>query len=138
MLAFLFFYYLIVILLKDFNHMHSLKQIALNWFEAFNTKDIEKLLSLYHEEAVHYSPKLKILHPNTNGLIKGKMALRNWWEDAFKRLPHLHYEIIHLTADENQIFMEYIRSTPNEADLRVGEVLVIKEYLIIESRVYHS
>jgi predicted SnoaL-like aldol condensation-catalyzing enzyme len=118
--------------------MDSLKSIALLWFKAFNEHDIEMLLDLYHNEAEHYSPKLKIHQPTTNGLIKGKTALRDWWTDAFKRLPQLHYRVLKLTADEEQVFMEYIRQTPGEEDLRVGEVLVINNGKIIASRVYHS
>ncbi len=118
--------------------MSPLNSIALQWFEAFNKHDIEMLLSLYHNDAEHYSPKLKIHQPETNGLIKGKAALRGWWTDAFQRLPQLHYEVIKLTADEEQVFMEYIRQTPGETDLRVGEVLLIKDGKIVASRVYHS
>ena len=118
--------------------MNSLKHIANQWFEAFNQHDLKKLLSLYDDNAEHYSPKLKLHQPETNGLIKGKNTLRNWWADAFNRLPNLHYEVLKLTADDEQIFMEYIRQTPNEPDLRVGEVLVIVNDKIIASRVYHS
>ena len=118
--------------------MNNFKNIALKWFEAFNEHDLEKLLSLYDEDAEHYSPKLKIHQPETNGLITGTSQLRNWWKDAFDRLPHLHYKIIKLMSDDEQVFMEYIRQTPGEIDLRVGEVLVIKAGKIIASRVYHS
>ena len=34
--------------------------IAHAWFEAFNTHNLEKLLSLYDNDAEHFSPKLKI------------------------------------------------------------------------------
>lgn len=118
--------------------MNPLKSIAIQWFEAFNKHDIDMLLNLYHQDAEHYSPKLKIHQPETNGLIKGKAALRTWWTDAFNRLPQLHYKIIKLTADEEQVFMEYIRQTPGEADLKVGEVLEINNGKIIASRVYHG
>ncbi|MEY4874862.1 MAG: hypothetical protein RL708_11 [Bacteroidota bacterium] len=118
--------------------MNDIQHIAHSWFKAFNEHDVEKILSLYDDDAEHYSPKLKIHQPETNGLIKGKTALRNWWADAFNRLPNLHYEVLKLTADEEQIFMEYIRKTPKEQDLRVGEVLVVKNEKIIASRVYHS
>lgn len=114
------------------------KKIALKWFEAFNEHDLEKLLSLYSDNAEHFSPKLKIRVPQTQGLIKGKQALREWWQDAFDRLPTLNYEVIKLTADDEQVFMEYIRHVKNEEDLRVGEVLQIKKGLIIFSRVYHG
>jgi hypothetical protein len=114
------------------------RQIALKWFEAFNAHDLEKLLSLYHGDAEHYSPKLKIRLPETQGLIKGKGALRSWWKDSFDRLPSLKYEVKKLTADDEQVFMEYIRHADNEENLRVGEVLEIKNGLIVFSRVYHG
>lgn len=120
--------------------MNSLrnKQIANTWFDAFNEHDLEKLLALYDDAAEHFSPKLKIRMPETQGLIKGKPALRAWWRDAFDRLPSLRYEVKKLTADEEQVFMEYIRHVSGEDDLRVGEVLEIKNGKIIFSRVYHG
>jgi steroid delta-isomerase-like uncharacterized protein len=114
------------------------EQIANAWFDAFNQHDIDSLLNLYAEDAAHYSPKLKIRRPETNGLIKGKAALRSWWTDAFNRLPELNYQLIQLISNDEQVFMEYIRRTPGEADLQVGEVLVIKDGKIVASRVYHS
>lgn len=114
------------------------KEIAIKWFEAFNEHDLEKLLALYHNDAEHFSPKLKIRLPETQGLIKGKNALRSWWQDAFDRLPSLKYEVNKLTADDEQVFMEYIRHVQDEDDLRVGEVLEIKNGLIVFSRVYHG
>jgi ketosteroid isomerase-like protein len=114
------------------------KAVALRWFAAFNAHDLEALLSLYADDAEHYSPKLKVRQPETNGLITGKAALRAWWRDAFDRLPSLHYEVVKLTADEEQVFMEYIRQVKDEADLRVGEVLEIRDGVIVASRVYHG
>jgi len=115
-----------------------LNEIAQHWFAAFNDKDLERLLALYHDKAVHFSPKLKVRHPETNGLIKGKNALRTWWRDAFDRLPSLRYEIIRLTAHEDRVFMEYIRHVDSETDLYVGEMLEIKNGLIIKSSVFHQ
>jgi ketosteroid isomerase-like protein len=114
------------------------KQIAQKWFAAFNAHDLEKLLDLYDENAQHYSPKLKLRMPQTQGQIKGKAALRDWWLDAFDRLPSLHYEVIKLTADDEQVFMEYTRHVDGEEGLSVGEVLQIENGLIVFSRVYHG
>lgn len=114
------------------------KQIATKWFEAFNEHNLEKLLGLYDEQARHYSPKLKVRQPETKGLIGGKAALRAWWQDAFDRLPTLKYEVVKLTADEEQVFMEYTRYVDGEEPLSVGEVLQISNGLIVYSRVYHG
>lgn len=115
-----------------------LQSIAFKWFDAFNSHNLEQLLSLYDEEAQHYSPKLKIREPQTNGMIIGKEALRKWWKEAFERLPSLHYKVTSLTANESRVFMEYIRTVKDEEDMLVAEVLEVKDNKIIFSRVYHG
>lgn len=117
---------------------NQLEQIAIKWFDAFNTKNLEQLLALYDDEAQHFSPKLKIRQPETNGLIIGKEAMRVWWQDAFDRLPKLHYKVTSLTANTKRVFMEYIRQVELEEDMLVAEVLEIKNGKIVFSRVYHG
>jgi limonene-1,2-epoxide hydrolase len=112
--------------------------IARLWFEAFNAHDLDKLLSLYDENASHYSPKLKIKHPETNGLITGQKELRTWWQEAFDRLPTLQYKVTSLTANNDRVFMEYVRKVNHEIDMLVAEVLEINEGVIVLSRVYHG
>ena len=116
----------------------KLQSIAYKWFDAFNSHNLEQLLSLYDDEAQHFSPKLKIRHPETNGLVTGKEALRAWWKDAFERLPTLVYKVTSLTSNSDRVFMEYIRNVANEEDMLVAEVLEIKDGKIIASRVYHG
>ncbi|HYG50824.1 MAG TPA: nuclear transport factor 2 family protein [Flavobacteriales bacterium] len=112
--------------------------IAQRWFEAFNRHKPDELLSLYHDQAKHYSPKLKLKHPATDGLIAGKEALRNWWEEAFQNIPTLTYHPNFILCDGNRVFMEYIRKAVGDADMVVGELLVIENGLIVESKVYHG
>lgn len=116
----------------------TLQSIAFRWFEAFNTKQLEKLLSLYDDEAQHFSPKLKIRQPETNGLVVGKEAMRAWWQDAFDRLPSLNYKVTSLTANTDRVFMEYVRQVDGEDDMLVAEVLEVREGKIVASRVYHG
>ena len=112
--------------------------IAHKWFEAFNNHNLEQLLSLYDDDAEHFSPKLKIKKPETDGLVKGKSSLHSWWQEAFSDLPTLHYKVTSLTANENRVFMEYIRTVADQDDMLVAEVLEIKEGKIVFSRVYHG
>ncbi len=116
----------------------TLQSIAFRWFDAFNNHNLEQLLSLYDEDAKHFSPKLKIRKPETNGFVEGKSAMREWWKEAFERLPSLHYKVTSLTANGDRVFMEYIRKVDNEEDMLVAEVLEVKDGKIIFSRVYHG
>ena len=115
-----------------------LEQMANNWFNAFNEHNLDNLLALYDDHAEHYSPKLKVRHPETKGLIKGKAALRTWWQDAFDRLPSLHYEVVRLTPFQDRVFMEYTRQVNGEQDMMVGEMLEVRDGLIITSSVFHG
>lgn len=112
--------------------------MAHKWFAAFNEHNLDSLLSLYDDDAEHFSPKLKIKKPETNGLVKGKKALHDWWESAFESIPTLHYRVTSLTANSDRVFMEYVRSVKDEADMLVAEVLDIKDGKIVFSRVYHG
>ncbi len=114
------------------------KQIALDWIAAFNTHDVDAILKLYDDNAIHFSPKLKVREPQTNGFVIGKIQMKQWWDDAFTRLPSLNYELINLIVDENNLLMEYKRTVDGEADMMVAEVLEIQNGLIVKSRVYHG
>jgi 8-oxo-dGTP diphosphatase len=111
---------------------------ARRWLQQFNARDLDGLLALYADDAVHVSPKLRDRKPETRGEIRGKPALRAWWADAMERLPGLRYEERHLTALGDRVFMEYLRTVPGEADLLVAEVLVVRDGRIVESRVFHG
>ena len=116
----------------------NLQSIAFKWFDAFNNHQLEQLLSLYDDDAEHFRPKLKIRKPETQGMIIGKQALREWWQDAFDRLPSLNYKVTSLTANGDRVFMEYVRSVDGEENMLVAEVLIVREGKIIASRVYHG
>ena len=116
----------------------ALISLAREWLDAFNAKDLERLLSLYNDDAVHTSPKLRDRIPETKGEVRGKTALRSWWADAMQRLPGLRYEEQHLTASHDRVFMEYLRTVPNEPDLLVAEVLVCRAGKIVSSHVFHG
>lgn len=115
-----------------------LEALARAWIDAFNAHDLERLLALYADDAVHTSPKLRAARPETNGEIRGKQALRAWWDDAMRRLPELRYALRHLTASGDRVFMEYDREVPGEPTLAVAEVLVARAGLIRSSHVFHG
>jgi 8-oxo-dGTP pyrophosphatase MutT (NUDIX family) len=112
--------------------------LARRWLAAFNACDLDGLLALYADDAVHTSPKLRAQRPESEGRIAGKPALRAWWADAFARLPGLRYEERTLTTDGARVWMEYLRVLPGQPSYLVAEVLEVSGGLIGASRVYHG
>lgn len=120
------------------NNTQINKETADKWFRAFNEHNLENLLSLYSDSAEHKSPKLKIRHPETLGLVKGKVALKNWWNDSFTRIPTLKYIPLNILSNEKMVMMEYLRKADGDEDMLVSEILEIENGLILKSRVFHG
>jgi hypothetical protein len=114
------------------------RALAELWLERFNARDLDGLLALYADGAVHHSPKLRDRQPETGGTIAGKAELRKWWADSFQRLPALHYRKIALTAGAQRAVLEYWRELPGEAALHVAEIFVCDGGRIVESFVFHG
>ncbi len=112
--------------------------IAMAWLDAFNAQQLEGLLSLYAEHCRHTSPQIRLLHPDTGGMLVGKEALRAWWREAFVRLPGLRYEMIALTAQADRAVLEYRRVASGEDAMPVSESFDIVNGLIVASRVYRG
>ncbi len=115
-----------------------LVEIAKQWLACFERRDLDGLLALYAEDATHTSPKIRVRHPETGGLLRGKAAMRAWWQDSFDRLPSMRYVPTSLTADRDRVFMEYVRHVDGEPDMPVAEVLDVRDGRIVASRVFHG
>jgi ketosteroid isomerase-like protein len=125
--------------------------IAESWLACFERRDLDGLLALYADDATHTSPKIRARHPESGGMLRGKPAMRAWWQDSFDRLPTLRYTKTSLTADRDRVVMEYVRHVDpggrsesghlhsgGEPDLPVAQVLDIRDGKIIASRVFHG
>ena len=116
----------------------TLRSIAEQWLACFERRDLDGLLALYADDATHTSPKIRVRHPETGGLLRGKAAMRTWWQDSFDRLPSMRYLPTALTADSERVFMEYVRKVDGDADMPVAEVLEVRGGKIVASRVFHG
>jgi hypothetical protein len=96
------------------------------------------MVALYSDDAIHTSPKLKSAQPASEGRLVGKAAMRQWWQDAFDRLPSISYEVVTIVSDDHVAVLEYLRHRPGEATIRIAEVFEIKEGKIVRSNVYHG
>lgn len=112
--------------------------VARTWIARFNARDLDGLLALYADDAVHTSPKLRARQPETLGEIRGKPALGAWWADAFERLPGMRYVERSLVADRDNAVLIYDRIAPGEPDLVVAEQFTLAGGRIARSAVFHG
>jgi len=110
----------------------KLRGIAERWLSAFEHRDLDALLALYAENATHTSPKIP------ERTLRGKAAMRAWWQSSFAKLPTLSYVPTSITADTRRVYMEYVRKVEGQPDMAVAEVLDVEGGLIVASRVFHG
>lgn len=95
------------------------ERFAEQWVAAWNAHDLDAVLSHFTEDAVFTSPVAARILPETNGILRGKDAIRGYWLAGMEKLPDLHFEVIHVYAGLDTIVINY----RNHTGALVSEVL---------------
>ncbi len=114
------------------------QEIVDEWLRAFNGGDVDAMVALYADDAIHTTPKLRAARTGSDGRLVGKPALRQWWLEAFGLSPPIKYELLTTTSNDHLAVIEYLRHRPGEPSLRVAEVFEIHDGKITRSNVYHG
>ena len=67
---------------------------ASDWIAAWNSHDLDRILSHYSEGVTVSSPLIATLGGTASATLSGRPAVRGYWTEALKRFPHLHFELI--------------------------------------------
>jgi hypothetical protein len=92
---------------------------AEKWAAAFNRLDVEAVLAHFHDDVVFTSPVAARVMPGSDGVVRGKAALREYWNAASKFMPDLHFDIVGVYQGESVLVINY----RNERGALVNEVL---------------
>jgi hypothetical protein len=90
------------------------------WIDAWNAHDLERILSHYADEIVFTSPVAAQLVPASEGVIRGKDALRAYWAVGLERLPDLHFDLVQVLATCDGVTILY----RNQRDQLVAETML--------------
>jgi hypothetical protein len=66
---------------------------AMEWIEAWNAHDLERILSHYEDDFEMSSPMIKVFTHSEVGTLRGKIAVGEYWKAALERAPQLHFEL---------------------------------------------
>ena len=83
------------------------EKFSKEWVKAWNSHDIDKILSHYTEDFEMSSPLIVSRMGITSGTLKGKEAVRKYWCLGLKKQPDLHFEFVNVCLGVNSITINY-------------------------------
>jgi hypothetical protein len=86
---------------------------------AWNGHDIDAVLAHFHDDVVFTSPIAAQVVPESGGTVRGKAALRAYWNAALKTMPDLHFDVVGVYQGESVVVINY----RNQNGALVNEVL---------------
>jgi hypothetical protein len=80
---------------------------AEKWSAAWNQRDVEAVLTHFHDDVVFTSPFAAEIVPDSAGVVHGKPALREYWIAALALIPDLRFDIVGVYQGESVLVINY-------------------------------
>jgi hypothetical protein len=80
---------------------------AREWIAAWNSHDLERILSHYTEDFEMASPLIIERLGEPSGVLKGKTAIRSYWARGLAAKPPLRFELVGVFAGVRSITIHY-------------------------------
>jgi len=120
--------------------MGHAQRIYDEWNEGFNTRDLERVMALYAENAVIETPAVLANYPDaTDGILRGRERIRELFAKNLAALATTFqglYRPVQFLSDGKYLTWEYPRATPSGSQVDLFESMDIENGFIIYHRVY--
>ena len=83
------------------------KNFAAEWIAAWNSHDLDRILSHYADDVEVTTPMIKLAMGVYDGTVRGKDAARQYWGAALQKVPDLHFELVETTQSVSSIALYY-------------------------------
>lgn len=97
-----------------------------DWVEAWNSHDLDRILSHFTDDVVFTSPVAARFLDGSDGVVRGKAALRAYWAEGLRRIPDLHFEVVGVYVGVDTLAINY----RNQMGRLVNEVLIFDGSLV--------
>ena len=67
---------------------------AHHWIAAWNSHDLDVIMSHYAADVVLTSPVAAKLLNDPSGIVKGQATVRNYFQRGLEAFPNLHFELL--------------------------------------------
>jgi ketosteroid isomerase-like protein len=85
------------------------RQFAQDWVDAWNSHDLERILTHYDDEVLLTSPVARKLL-NGDGTVQGKAALREYFLRGVQAFPQLRFDLIDALWGTETIVVYYLNN----------------------------
>lgn len=84
---------------------------ATSWYGAWNTHDLDAIMSHYAPGIEHSSPFIKKYNGTDDVALRGIAAVREYFGRALVRNPTLRFDPLHVTVGLESVILVYRRMT---------------------------
>jgi hypothetical protein len=95
------------------------RQFADHWIRAWNSHDLDDIMSHYAAEVVLTSPTAAKLLTDSSGTVKGKEAVRNYFKKGLDAFPNLNFELLDVMWGISSVVLYYV----NQKGSKTGEFM---------------
>src|SRR4028119_1055491 len=93
--------------MKNMINNKEARKFAQEWVEAWNSHDLDRVLSHYTDDFEMSSPFIATFTGEPSGTLKGKAQVKSYWQLGLQRIPDLRFELIEVFAGVNSIVIYY-------------------------------
>ena len=116
----------------------SAAEFAARWAAAWNRRDVEAVLAHFHDDVVFTSPTaLAVVGTPT---VRGKAALRDYWNTAMERISLLRFHVDRVLWDAHtrELAIIYVGETNGQAKRMSENLRFDGEGRVVSAEVFHG
>jgi hypothetical protein len=83
------------------------EHFAADWIDAWNARDLDRILSHYDTDFEMSSPKIIQITGEPSGMLRGKAAVGAYWKKALALSPDLKFELLSILTGVNSVTLYY-------------------------------
>jgi SnoaL-like protein len=115
--------------------MEQAKEFGARWVEAWNSHDLERIISHYDAAVEFRSPLISRLLGDAGGTIRGREKLKDYFARGLAAFPSLHFELLQVLSGAGGVVLLY----RGVRDVLVAEVMELGDSgLVTRVSVHYS
>lgn len=99
------------------------KEFAAEWIAAWNSHNLDAILSHYSPDVVLTSPAAAKILNDPSGTVRGKAALRNYFKLGLDAFPNLHFDLQDVMQGLSSVVLCYL----NQKGTKTAEFMEFDE-----------